>query len=96
MKSADNVRQQLSRIMDRFKLKRVSTDFTNREYYVNIRKALITGFFMQARESKEKMLQEYFDDCYSFADCSLGANWSLQNCEGWPNCSAASVDVLRS
>jgi HrpA-like RNA helicase len=48
MKSADNVRQQLSRIMDRFDLKRVSTDFTSREYYVNIRKALISGFFMQA------------------------------------------------
>jgi pre-mRNA-splicing factor ATP-dependent RNA helicase DHX15/PRP43 len=48
LKSADNVRQQLSRIMDRFNLQRVSTDFTNREYYINIRKAIISGFFMQA------------------------------------------------
>lgn len=48
LKSADNVRQQLSRIMDRFDLKRTSTDFTSREYYVNIRKALVQGFFMQA------------------------------------------------
>ena len=45
--SADTVRQQLSRIMDRFALPRRSCDFTSKEYYVNIRKALIAGFFMQ-------------------------------------------------
>lgn len=45
--SADNVRQQLSRIMDRFNLPRRSTDFTSRDYYINIRKALVTGYFMQ-------------------------------------------------
>lgn len=47
LKSADNVRTQLSRIMDRFNLRRTSTEFTSREYYVNIRKALVSGFFMQ-------------------------------------------------
>uniref|UniRef100_A0A2M3Z2W7 RNA helicase n=1 Tax=Anopheles braziliensis TaxID=58242 RepID=A0A2M3Z2W7_9DIPT len=47
LKSADNVRQQLARIMDRFQLQRTSTDFTSREYYSNIRKALVQGFFMQ-------------------------------------------------
>ena len=46
LKSADNVRQQLCRIMDRFNLKRTSTDFTSKDYYVNIRKALCSGFFM--------------------------------------------------
>ncbi|KAM9214464.1 ATP-dependent RNA helicase DHX15-like [Leptosomus discolor] len=45
--SADNVRQQLSRMMDRFNLPRRSTDFTSRDYYINIRKALVTGYFMQ-------------------------------------------------
>uniref|UniRef100_A0A8C5I5R1 ATP-dependent RNA helicase DHX15 n=1 Tax=Gouania willdenowi TaxID=441366 RepID=A0A8C5I5R1_GOUWI len=45
--SADNVRQQLSRIMDRCNLPRKSTEFTNKDYYVNIRRALVTGFFMQ-------------------------------------------------
>jgi len=48
LKSADNVRTQLSRIMDRFNLKRTSTEFTSRDYYLNIRKALVSGFFMQA------------------------------------------------
>jgi len=47
LKSADNVRQQLARIMDRFNLRRSSTDFTSRDYYINIRKALVAGFFMQ-------------------------------------------------
>ncbi|XP_020815189.1 putative pre-mRNA-splicing factor ATP-dependent RNA helicase PRP1 isoform X1 [Drosophila serrata] len=47
LKSADNVRQQLARIMDRFKLRRTSTEFTSKDYYVNIRKALVQGFFMQ-------------------------------------------------
>jgi pre-mRNA-splicing factor ATP-dependent RNA helicase DHX15/PRP43 len=47
LKSADNVRSQLSRIMDRFNLKRTSTEFTSRDYYLNIRKSLVTGFFMQ-------------------------------------------------
>lgn len=47
MASADNVRQQLARIMDRFALPRRSTDFASRDYYINIRKALVSGFFMQ-------------------------------------------------
>lgn len=47
MKSADNVRQQLSRIMDRFNLRRTSTEFTSKDYYINIRKTLVAGFFMQ-------------------------------------------------
>lgn len=47
LKSGDNVRQQLARIMERFSLKRTSTEFTSKDYYINIRKALVTGFFMQ-------------------------------------------------
>ncbi|KAK8509776.1 hypothetical protein V6N12_001851 [Hibiscus sabdariffa] len=47
LKSADNVRQQLVRIMARFNLKLCSTDFNSRDYYVNIRKAMLAGYFMQ-------------------------------------------------
>ncbi|KAJ0453624.1 putative RNA helicase [Helianthus annuus] len=47
MKSADNVRQQLARIMARFNLKLCSTDFNSRDYYINIRKAMLAGYFMQ-------------------------------------------------
>uniref|UniRef100_A0A915PI77 RNA helicase n=1 Tax=Setaria digitata TaxID=48799 RepID=A0A915PI77_9BILA len=47
LKNADNVRTQLARIMDKFSLKRISTDFKSKDYYINIRKALVAGFFMQ-------------------------------------------------
>eukprot|EP00105_Crassostrea_gigas_P007408 XP_011421637.1 PREDICTED: putative pre-mRNA-splicing factor ATP-dependent RNA helicase PRP1 [Crassostrea gigas] len=53
LKSADNVRQQLARIMDRFNLRRSSTDFASRDYYLNIRKALVSGFFMQVGPGSE-------------------------------------------
>ena len=47
MKSADNVREQLAKIMSRLGLAVVSTDFASKDYYTNIRKALTAGFFMQ-------------------------------------------------
>ncbi|KAF3958377.1 hypothetical protein ACB098_10G068400 [Castanea mollissima] len=47
LKAADNVRQQLVRIMSRFNLRLCSTDFNSRDYYINIRKAMLAGYFMQ-------------------------------------------------
>ncbi|EDQ87046.1 uncharacterized protein MONBRDRAFT_33607 [Monosiga brevicollis MX1] len=47
LKQADDVRKQLGGIMDRVGLARVSTDFSSRDYYINIRKAMTAGFFMQ-------------------------------------------------
>lgn len=47
LKAADNARVQLERIMDKLQLKRVSTDFSSKDYYNNIRKAIVSGFFMQ-------------------------------------------------
>ena len=47
LKSADNVRNQLLRIMTRFNLALCSTPFESPAYYPNIRKALLAGFFMQ-------------------------------------------------
>eukprot|EP00850_Spirogloea_muscicola_P014176 SM000100S09403 [mRNA] locus=s100:89273:93608:- [translate_table: standard] len=47
LKSADNVRNQLVRIMSRYGLKMCSTDFNSRDYYQNIRKAILAGYFMQ-------------------------------------------------
>ncbi|KAK9112932.1 hypothetical protein Scep_020451 [Stephania cephalantha] len=43
LKAADNVRQQLARIMARLNLKLCSTDVNNTDYYVNIRKAMQAG-----------------------------------------------------
>jgi pre-mRNA-splicing factor ATP-dependent RNA helicase DHX15/PRP43 len=47
MKSADNVREQLKRIMERNGLPLVSTPFDDKKYYNNIRMALAEGYFMQ-------------------------------------------------
>mmetsp|Transcript_21108 Transcript_21108/g.58873 ORF Transcript_21108/g.58873 Transcript_21108/m.58873 type:complete len:716 (+) Transcript_21108:74-2221(+) len=47
MKSAESVREQLKRTMERLQLTMVSTDFHDKEYYPNIRKCLVAGFFMQ-------------------------------------------------
>lgn len=53
LKAADNARSQVERIMERLQLKRTSTDFSSREYYNNIRKALVSGFFMQVAHREQ-------------------------------------------
>jgi pre-mRNA-splicing factor ATP-dependent RNA helicase DHX15/PRP43 len=47
LKSADNVRSQLERYMVKMGLPSTSTPFDDKSYYVNIRKAMTAGFFMQ-------------------------------------------------
>jgi pre-mRNA-splicing factor ATP-dependent RNA helicase DHX15/PRP43 len=47
LQSADNVRQQLLRIMEREEIELISTPFEDKKYYENIRRALVAGFFMQ-------------------------------------------------
>ncbi|KAF7728628.1 DEAH-box ATP-dependent RNA helicase prp43 [Apophysomyces ossiformis] len=47
LKSADNVRNQLKRVMETHDLDLVSTPFDDKSYYTNIRKAITAGYFMQ-------------------------------------------------
>jgi pre-mRNA-splicing factor ATP-dependent RNA helicase DHX15/PRP43 len=47
LQSADSVRNQLARIMERNGLELSSAPFEDKDYYTNIRKALCAGFFMQ-------------------------------------------------
>jgi pre-mRNA-splicing factor ATP-dependent RNA helicase DHX15/PRP43 len=47
LQQADNVRMQLKRIMEREEVELISTPFTDKNYYNNIRRALVSGFFMQ-------------------------------------------------
>ncbi|SBS85469.1 pre-mRNA-splicing factor ATP-dependent RNA helicase PRP43, putative [Plasmodium ovale] len=47
MTSAQNVRSQLLRTMERLKIKITSTNPSNPDYYINIRKALLSGFYQQ-------------------------------------------------
>jgi len=47
LKSSDNVRSQLARTCKRFDLQFEGIDFRNKDYYTNIKKSLLSGFFMQ-------------------------------------------------
>ncbi len=47
MQSAEDVREQLARIMRKLLLPLVSTDFSSGDYYTNIRRCLTAGLFMQ-------------------------------------------------
>jgi len=47
LQSADDVRMQLKRIMEKSELDLMSTPFEDKNYYTNIRRALVAGFFMQ-------------------------------------------------
>ncbi|RAL67173.1 hypothetical protein DID88_007951 [Monilinia fructigena] len=64
LQSADNVRQQLKRIMEKSEINLVSTDFNDKSYYTNIRRALVAGFFMQVakREATGKTYKTVKDD----------------------------------
>lgn len=47
MKQADDVRDQLLRIMNRMNIGLISTDFSSKSYHKNIRKCLVAGLFMR-------------------------------------------------
>lgn len=64
LQSADNVRLQLLRIMEREELEMVSTPFEDKKYYENIRRALCAGFFMQVgkKEAQGKSVYSTIKD----------------------------------
>jgi pre-mRNA-splicing factor ATP-dependent RNA helicase DHX15/PRP43 len=64
LSSADNVRNQLLRIMESHGLELMSTPFNDKNYYVNIRRALVSGFFMQVamRESTNSKVYKTIKD----------------------------------
>ncbi|SCW00550.1 LAFE_0C06678g1_1 [Lachancea fermentati] len=52
LSAADNIRSQLERLMVRYNLDVISTDFEDPDYFDNIRKALAAGFFMQVAKKR--------------------------------------------
>ncbi|TQS32871.1 hypothetical protein Golomagni_06799, partial [Golovinomyces magnicellulatus] len=64
LSSADSVRTQLKRIMETNSIDLMSTPFEDKNYYVNIRRALVAGFFMQIamKESSGKVYRTVKDD----------------------------------
>ncbi|KAF9886389.1 DEAH-box ATP-dependent RNA helicase prp43 [Aspergillus nanangensis] len=86
LQSADNVRMQLQRIMEREELDMISTPFEDKKYYENIRRALCAGFFMQIakKESQGKNMYTTIKDNQSVLlhpSTVLGweAEWVLYN-----------------
>lgn len=67
MKQAASIREQLLRIMVRHNIKLCSTDFVSKEYSINIRKALLSGYFMRYFLIYFKNLI-FFHLLYSFID----------------------------
>jgi pre-mRNA-splicing factor ATP-dependent RNA helicase DHX15/PRP43 len=53
LRSADNVRSQLERLLKKRNIPLVSTDFKDKGYYTNIRRALTAGFFMQVAHAEK-------------------------------------------
>jgi pre-mRNA-splicing factor ATP-dependent RNA helicase DHX15/PRP43 len=64
LSSADSVRAQLKRIMETHGLDLVSTPFEDKNYYTNIRRAMLAGFFMQVamKESSGKVYRTVKDE----------------------------------
>ncbi|RYP09792.1 hypothetical protein DL764_001046 [Monosporascus ibericus] len=62
LSSADNVRMQLKRIMETYEIDLVSTDFHDKNYYTNIRRALVTGFFMQVAKKENNKVYRTMKD----------------------------------
>lgn len=86
LQSADNVRLQLQRIMEREEIDLVSTAFEDKKYYENIRRALVAGFFMQVakKESTGKSMYTTVKDnqhvlLHPSTVLSHDAEWVLYN-----------------
>jgi pre-mRNA-splicing factor ATP-dependent RNA helicase DHX15/PRP43 len=72
IQSADNVREQLARLLRKLNIPLVSTDFSSPEYYNNIRRCMAAGLFMQVAHLQKQV-------SYS-ASLSLGLFCSLCVC----------------
>lgn len=59
LKSADSVRAQLKRLMERNGLELISTPYEDPDFYDNIRKALVSGYFMQVASKPNGNTKNY-------------------------------------
>ena len=85
LQQADNVREQLKRIMLTHEVELVSTDFHDKKYYENIRRALVAGFFMQVakRDANGKVYTTVKDEqnvlLHPSASLQTEAEWVVYN-----------------
>merc|ERR1712060_312431 len=57
--AAENIREKLKATMDQLGLMMVSTDFQDKEYYPNIRRCLLAGYFMQVAHLEDEKSNSY-------------------------------------
>ncbi|KAK9456145.1 P-loop containing nucleoside triphosphate hydrolase protein [Dipodascopsis uninucleata] len=81
LQSADSVRSQLKRIMERNDLDLISTPFEDRNYYTNIRRALTSGFFMQV--AKKSSSGKHYITAKDNQDVLLHPSTVLQQESEW-------------
>jgi len=79
--SADNVRAQLKRVMERNDLDMISTAFEDPTYYTNIRRALTSGFFMQV--AKKAQGAKYYHTVRDNQVVSLHPSTVLETLPEW-------------
>ncbi|EFX06258.1 pre-mRNA splicing factor RNA helicase [Grosmannia clavigera kw1407] len=85
LSSADNVRLQLRAIMESREVELVSTEWGDKDYYTNIRRALLAGFFMQVahRQASGKIYRTIKDNQAVVIHPSTGVatdfEWVLYN-----------------
>ncbi|POS84561.1 P-loop containing nucleoside triphosphate hydrolase, partial [Erysiphe pulchra] len=85
LQSADNVRQQLKRTMEKSGLELMSTDFSDKYYFINIRRALVSGFFMQVakKDSTGKYYKTVKDDqdvlLHPSTELGVDSEWVVYN-----------------
>ena len=85
LSQADNVRAQLKRIMETHEIELMSTDFHDKKYYENIRRALVAGFFMQVakRDPNGKVYVTVKDDqnvlLHPSASIQTDSEWVVYN-----------------
>jgi pre-mRNA-splicing factor ATP-dependent RNA helicase DHX15/PRP43 len=83
--SADDVRGQLKALMEYHEIELMSTPWGDKNYYTNIRRALVSGFFMQVahRESNGRIYHTIKDDQNVILHPSTGVkidyDWVLYN-----------------
>ncbi|KAL6208837.1 hypothetical protein ACLB2K_019782 [Fragaria x ananassa] len=100
LQAADNVRQQLMCIMTRLNLKLCSTDLISPDYFINIRKALLAGYFRQVahrQRSGEYLIRkekQVFDEASSNGVVKEGVPKFLEMQECYNICMAAYKEIM--
>jgi len=59
LKSAESIREQLRKLLEMMGMQPLSTPFTDKEYYPNIRRCILSGFFMQTAHLEFEKLGQY-------------------------------------